>query len=120
MMSIPEIGGTVAHFQVLERLGRGGMGVVYKARDLRLGRLVALKFMTSDDEAREASHRRFLREARAASALDHPNVCTLFEIGETDDGQTFLAMAFCEGETLRSRLRRGPLEPREAVEIAIQ
>ncbi|HEX5717077.1 MAG TPA: tetratricopeptide repeat protein [Thermoanaerobaculia bacterium] len=120
MMSFPEIGGSVAHFKVLERLGRGGMGIVYKARDLRLGRLVALKFMTSDDEASAAARQRFLREAQAASALDHPNVCTLYEIGETDGGQTFLAMAFCEGETLRSRLRSGPLDPREAVEIAIQ
>lgn len=119
-MSFPEIGSTVAHFQILERLGRGGMGVVYQARDLRLGRLVALKFMTSDDEASGAARRRFLREAQAASALDHPNVCTLYEIGETAGGQTFLAMAFCEGETLRSRLRRRPLDPREAVEIAIQ
>lgn len=119
-MSLPEIGSTIAHFKILERLGRGGMGVVYKARDLRLGRLAALKFMTSDDEASEAARQRFLREAQAASALDHPNVCTLYEIGETADGQTFLAMAFCEGETLRSRLRRGPLDPRAAVEIAIQ
>jgi tetratricopeptide (TPR) repeat protein len=120
MMSFPEIGGTIAHFKILERLGRGGMGIVYKARDLRLGRLVALKFMTSDDEASATACQRFLREAQAASALDHPNVCTLYEIGETAGGQTFLAMAFCEGETLRSRLRRGPLDPREAVEIAIQ
>lgn len=122
-MSFPEIGSTIAHFKILEPLGRGGMGVVYKARDLRLGRLVALKFMTSDDEASqtsESARQRFLREAQAASALDHPNVCTLYEIGETAGGQTFLAMAFCEGETLRSRLRRGPLDPREAVEIAIQ
>ncbi|HWM91938.1 MAG TPA: tetratricopeptide repeat protein [Thermoanaerobaculia bacterium] len=119
-MKFPEIGDTVGHFQLLEHLGRGGMGVVYKARDLRLGRLVALKFMTSDHEAGEAARRRFLNEARAASALDHPNVCTLFEIGETNDGEIFLAMAFCEGETLRSRLLRGPLESREAVEIAIQ
>jgi tetratricopeptide (TPR) repeat protein len=123
MMSFPEIGSTIAHFKILERLGRGGMGIVYKARDLRLGRLAALKFMTSDDEASqtsESARQRFLREAQAASALDHPNVCTLYEIGETAGGQTFLAMAFCEGETLRSRLRRGPLDPREAVEIAIQ
>ena len=119
-MSFPEIGDKVAHFQILERLGKGGMGVVYKARDLRLGRLAALKFMASEDEARDAATRRFLREAQAASALDHPNVCTLYEIGETDCGQTFLAMAFCQGETLRSRLRRGPLDAREAVEIAIQ
>src|SRR5215210_1705004 len=119
-MDFLEIGGNVGHFQLLERLGRGGMGVVYKARDLRLGRLVALKFMTPDHEASEAARRRFLREAQAASALDHPNVCTLFEIGESDDGRIFLAMAFCEGETLRSRLRRGPLDPTEAVEIAVQ
>jgi hypothetical protein len=119
-MSFPEIGSTVAHFKILEPLGRGGMGVVYKARDLRLGRLAALKFMASDEAASESARQRFLREAQAVSALDHPNVCTLYEIGETDGGQTFLAMAFCEGETLRSRLRRGPLDPREALEIAIQ
>ena len=119
-MGFPEIGEKVAHFQILERLGKGGMGVVYKARDLRLGRLAALKFMASEDEARDAAARRFLREAQAASALDHPNVCTLYEIGETACGQTFLAMAFCDGETLRRRLRSGPLDPQEAVDIAIQ
>ncbi|HET9225433.1 MAG TPA: tetratricopeptide repeat protein [Thermoanaerobaculia bacterium] len=119
-MSFPEIGSSVAHFQILERLGRGGMGVVYKARDLRLGRLVALKFMTPDFRAIEGSRRRFLREAQAVSVLDHPNVCPLYEIGETDDGQTFFAMAYCRGEALRSRLSRGPLEPTEAVDIAAQ
>ena len=119
-MSFPEIGSSVAHFQILERLGRGGMGVVYKARDLRLGRLVALKFMTPDFSAIEGSRRRFLREAQAVSVLDHPNVCPLYEIGETDDGQTFFAMAYCRGEALRSRLSRGPLELTEAVDIAVQ
>jgi len=119
-MNFPETGKAISHFQILERLGRGGMGVVYKALDMRLGRVVALKFMASAQEASEEARRRFLREAQAASVLDHPNVCTLYEIGETDDGETFLAMAFCEGETLRSRLSQGPLDPQEALDIAVQ
>lgn len=96
------------------------MGVVYKAQDLKLGRVVALKFMAPGRETSEDARMRFLREARALSVLDHPNVCTLYETGETENGQLFLAMAFCRGETLRSRLNRGPLEPGEAMRIAIQ
>ncbi|HYN22788.1 MAG TPA: tetratricopeptide repeat protein [Thermoanaerobaculia bacterium] len=119
-MNLPEIGETVANFQILERLGQGGMGVVYKAQDLRLGRFVALKFMAPGRDTDEKGRLRFLGEAWATSALDHPNVCTLYEISETEDGQVFLAMAFCEGETLRDRLRRGPLDPAEAVRIAAQ
>ncbi len=115
-----ELPGTIDHFEILERLGGGGMGVVYKARDLKLGRTVALKFMCPSREGNEESRIRFLREARAVAALDHPNICTLFEIRETDDGRIFLAMAFCPGETLRERLGRGPLPPCEAIEMALQ
>jgi len=112
--------GRISHFEILERVGHGGMAVVYKARDLRLGRLVALKFLAPGVEAREEARLRFLLEARAVSALDHPNVCTLYEIGETDDGRMFLAMAYVEGGTLRDRLARGPLEPLEAALLAAQ
>jgi len=96
------------------------MGVVYKAEDTRLGRTVALKFLppewSRDPEARE----RFLREARAASALEDSRICTIFDIDETDDGRLFIAMAFCEGETLKKKLERGRLSTDEAVDIAIQ
>ncbi|HEX6903028.1 MAG TPA: protein kinase [Thermoanaerobaculia bacterium] len=114
------IGETVSHYRILDRLGGGGMGIVYKALDLRLDRVVALKFLASQRGAPEDEKKRFLREARAASSLDHPNICTLYEIGETEDGAVFLAMAFCEGETLRERLDGGPLTVAEAVEIACQ
>jgi serine/threonine protein kinase/Tol biopolymer transport system component len=114
------IGSTVSHYQIVERLGGGGMGVVYKARDLRLDRTVALKFLAAQRGAPEEQKRRFIREAKAASSLDHPNICTIFEIGETEDGALFIAMAFYEGETLRDRLVRGPLAVAEAVEIAAQ
>jgi tetratricopeptide (TPR) repeat protein len=96
------------------------MAVVYKALDLRLGRPVALKFLAPGMESNEEARLRFLLEARAISVLDHPNVCTLYEIGETDCGRMFLAMAFVEGGTLRHRLRTGPLEPLEAALLAAQ
>ncbi len=115
-----EAGTSVGHFEIIERLGGGGMGVVYKARDLKLGRLVALKFMAPTRQDSQEARVRFLREAQAVAALDHPNVCTLYEIGEEEDGRIFLAMALCQGETLKERLRRGPLPPREAVQIALQ
>ncbi len=106
--------------RILEEIGRGGMGVVYKAEDIKLQRLVALKFLphqwVSDPEARE----RFIQEARAASALDHPNVCNIYEIGETDDGRMYIAMACYEGESLRERIRRGPLKADEAIGLAMQ
>ena len=114
------IGTTVAHYKILERLGGGGMGVVYKAEDTKLKRIVALKFLppelTRDPEAKE----RFIHEAQAASALDHPNICNIHEIGETDDGQLFIAMACYEGETLKSRIAKGRLRIEEAVNLAIQ
>ena len=113
-------GTRVSHYDVLEQLGQGGMGVVYKALDTNLNRHVALKFlppeMTSDDEARQ----RFTTEAQAASALDHPNICTIYEIDADPDGRMFIAMAFYDGETLKQRIDRGPLAINEALEIAVQ
>jgi serine/threonine protein kinase/tetratricopeptide (TPR) repeat protein len=114
------IGKTISHYRILEKLGEGGMGVVYKAEDTKLGRPVALKFLppelTRDDEA----NKRFIQEARAASALDHPNICTVHEIDETNEGQTFIAMACYEGESLKAKIERGPLKLDEALEIATQ
>ncbi len=115
-----EIGKTYGHFRVLEPLGRGGMGVVYAATDTRLDRTVALKFLpTALNEDREA-RARFATEARAASALDHPNICTVHDIGESDDGRVYIAMAYYEGETLEEKIRRGPLRPDEALNYAGQ
>jgi serine/threonine-protein kinase len=114
------IGKTVSHYKILEKLGGGGMGVVYKAEDTKLKRTVALKFlppdMTRDAEAKD----RFLHEAQAASALDHPNICNIHEIGETEDGQLFIAMAHYEGETLKKKIGNGPLKLEEALDTAIQ
>jgi serine/threonine protein kinase/formylglycine-generating enzyme required for sulfatase activity/dienelactone hydrolase len=114
------VGQTVSHYRIVERLGGGGMGVVYKAVDLRLNRFVALKFLsaslTRDPEAKE----RFVHEAQAASALDHPNICTIHEIDETSDRELFLTMAYYEGETLKHRIERGPLSVDEAIDIATQ
>jgi tetratricopeptide (TPR) repeat protein len=113
-------GQTIAHYRLLQELGSGGMGVVYKAEDLRLKRHVALKFLpahlTQDAHAKE----RFVHEARAASALDHPNICTIHEVAETEDGQLFIAMACYGGETLRQRIEHGPLGFEEACAITRQ
>ena len=109
-----------SHYQVLARLGGGGMGVVYKALDTTLDRHVALKFLppefTRDDEAR----RRFVQEAKAASALDHPNVCSIYEIASTPDDQLFIAMGYYAGETLKQRIARGPLTIGDALDIIKQ
>jgi len=114
------IGRAVSHYRIVEKLGGGGMGVVYRAEDTHLGRDVALKFLppelTRDREARD----RFTLEARAASALDHANICTIHDIDETEDGQLFIAMAFYAGETLKARTARGSLGIDEAVGIAGQ
>jgi len=111
---------SVSHYRITEHLGGGGMGVVYKAEDTKLGRTVALKFLppewSRDPDARE----RFLREARSASALEDSRICTIFDIDETEDGQLFIAMAYYEGESLKKRLERGRLPIGEAVSIAIQ
>jgi serine/threonine protein kinase len=114
------IGKTISHYKILEKLGEGGMGVVYKAEDLKLKRTVALKFLppelTSDPEAKE----RFIQEAQAASALDHPNICTIYEIDETEDGQMFICMAYYEGETLKKKVASGHLSVDSVIDIAIQ
>ncbi len=114
------IGQTISHYKILGKLGAGGMGVVYKAQDTKLKRTVALKFLppelTRDPEAKE----RFIHEAQAASALDHNNICTIYEVAETDEGQLFIAMACYEGETLKKRIDRGPLTIQDALDIGLQ
>jgi eukaryotic-like serine/threonine-protein kinase len=114
----PLLGHTVGQYRIEERIGGGGMGVVYRARDLRLQRPVALKFLPPHLGRDPRAKERFLVEARAAAALDHPNICTVHEIGEMADGRLFLAMACYEGETLKTRIARGPLPVAEAVSIA--
>ncbi|WP_420456325.1 protein kinase domain-containing protein [Rubrivirga sp.] len=113
-------GTTVAHYAVEDVIGGGGMGVVYRAQDTRLRRTVALKFLPPAVTADPATERRFVAEARAASALDHPHICTVHEIGETDDGRPFIAMAYVPGVSLRSRLSDGPLSTDEAIGLAAQ
>ncbi|MEJ2722383.1 MAG: serine/threonine-protein kinase, partial [bacterium] len=113
------IGRTISHYRILEELGRGGMGVVYRAEDTKLRRTVALKFLRrqvfGDDEHRE----RFLREAQAAAGLDHPNICTIYEIDEID-GEVFISMAFIEGVTLKRKIQTATLDVGEALGIAVQ
>jgi TolB-like protein len=114
------IGTTISHYRIVEQLGGGGMGVVYKAEDLRLGRTVALKFLAPQLSQDADAVTRFRNEARAASALDHPGICTIHSIEEAPDGRLFIAMAFCEGETLKHRLESGPLPLADALRIARQ
>ena len=114
------IGRQISHFQVTEKLGEGGMGTVYKALDLDLERPVVLKFLLPNLSTDENAKQRFVQEARAASALDHPNVCTIYEIGEVDGGQVFISMAFYEGETLLQKIMEGPLPVDEALDLTAQ
>jgi TolB-like protein/tetratricopeptide (TPR) repeat protein len=113
------IGRTISHYRITGEIGAGGMGVVYEAEDLTLGRTVALKFLPPELTRDSAARKRFVQEARAASALDHPNICTIHEVDESD-GHVFIVMARYQGETLKDRIARGPLEVSEALEIASQ
>jgi serine/threonine protein kinase len=109
----------ISHYRILSKLGEGGMGVVYKAEDTKLERMVALKFLAPQLVSDEATRKRFEREAKALAALDHPNICTVFEIGEAE-GTIFLAMAFVEGATVKEKIAQRPLKSEDALEIAVQ
>ena len=113
------IGRTLSHYRITEKLGEGGMGVVYKAEDTKLRRTVALKFLHADAIEDAEAKERFLREAQAAAGLDHPNICTVYEIDEVE-GETFLAMAYVEGRTVKDKIRDRPLKLEAAIDIAVQ
>lgn len=114
------IGETISHYKIIEKLGKGGMGEVYKAEDTKLKRTVALKFLPPEVMRDKEAKERFVREAQATSALDHPNICTVHEIDETEDGRTFIAMAYYDGGSLKDKIAHEPLPFDEAMDIALQ
>ncbi len=114
------IGQIISHFRILDALGKGGMGVVYRAVDVNLDREVAIKFLPSDISADPDAKARFIQEAKSASSLDHPNICTIYEIGEVDDGRLFIAMALYKGQTLKEVLKKGRLPVAECIAIGRQ
>lgn len=120
------IGKTVSHYRILGKLGEGGMGVVYKAEDSKLKRICALKFLKPNALARDEDRKRFIQEAQAAAALDHPNICTVYEINETEEqaatdlGGLFISMAYLKGQTVKEKLAKVSFELKEALEVAIQ
>jgi serine/threonine protein kinase len=113
------VGQTISHYLITEKLGEGGMGIVYKAEDTRLKRSVALKFLATNTLGDEEQKARFLREAQSAALLDHPNIAAVHDIGEAD-GRTFMAIAFVDGPELAAKIKERPLKLDEALDIAIQ
>ena len=114
------IGQSISHYKIIEKLGEGGMGIIYKAEDMKLKRIVALKVLSESFTRDEESKKRFLFEAQNASSLQHNNICNIHEIDETEDGQFFIAMDYYEGETLKNKISKNKLSIDEIMDITTQ